>query len=270
MTKKKKEAVNPFQLYYEQKWCPLFGPLPEIEYYSNVQSKAIDIIWRVRYMWGVNEWGGIPYGLSSKNYTSRPEPQRIPGYPALLLTTIRAIFDSHGHTRQVTLMSHYDSLEYKVTEAIDCVRSTLWGDDFDDDIPDYAIIATFALAEAWDVLESVLEDGMSEDSPDILKTLLTATSLLMIAKEKKLEPDFQKQMKIREANMRFQDERRQNKQAIYDIWQMEANGIWNNNARLSKSAVARLIVKKFGRKYETKQLVASEQTIRKKIKKPTF
>jgi hypothetical protein len=268
---KKKKTISPFQLSYNQEWCPIFGPLPEIEYYSYLQGKCIDIIWEARYIWGVNEWGEVAYGSTNSHYSSRPEPQQIPDYPALLLKKVRSIFDSHSYTRQIALMGRHDNLEYKLTEAIDCVRNILWGDELDYDIiPDYAIVATFALAEAWGVLECVLEYGMTEDNPEVLNALLIAISLLMIAKEKKVEPDVERRRKILHAVMKGQEERQKDKRILWDRWQLEANKIWKINFQLSNSAVARLIRKKLSDKDETKHLVASQQTIRKRIKKPAL
>lgn len=253
------------KFYFPHGWCPLFGPLPEPERDSYLQQKCFEIIWDARQLWGLNRWG---YGMIIDEDIPRPEPEQVPHYDALSLSTARAIFDPHSSTTQHVLGPH-DTLMSKLHEAIDFIRCFHWGYKFDYDVPDYAVIAIFAIAEAWDILDYVYNYNAPEHDPDILVRLYIAISLMGAAHVKWYELETERKREIVFKSTIGQQEWLRSKQAIWDIWQKEADKIWEKNRRLKNSAVARIIINRLKMSRAPRHLIASEQTIRKRIKNPS-
>jgi hypothetical protein len=266
MKKTKKKIKDPFELCEQNEWCPLFGPLPKIEYYNHLQGLCIDIIEEARLMWGVDGWGAIAYGLKTKNYSPRPRYEDVPDYLALNLSTARIIFDDHESTRQHVL-GRFDTLDMKCPLAVELVHDFHDDDQFNPHIQGWCIIAMFALAEAWSVLESLLVYHIPENDPTILLDLLVAMRLLGIAKEEAHWPYLMERRKILEGARKGQAARGQVKEDRWTNWQQAANEIWKKNGKLSKRRVAILMLEKFQESDET-HLIAGVVTISKRIKKP--
>lgn len=261
-----KKIKDPFELAWQNEWCPLFGPLPKIEHNNHIQGLCIDTIEEARLMWGVDGWGAVAYGLKAKNNSPRPRYEDIPDYLALNLSTARAIFDDHESTRQ-NILRHSNTLDMKYQQAIDLLRDSHHDYQFNLDIEDWCIIAMLALTEAWWVLEELLVYHKPENDPTVLLDLLVARNLLGIAKEQAYLPYITERRKILEGAQKGQAARRQVKKDRWTRWQQAANEIWKNNSKLSKRRVTTLMLEKFHESGET-HLIAGVTTIGKKIRKP--
>lgn len=155
-------------------WCPLFGRLPTNDIPSSQVYQCIQIIIRARQLWK------IPLFQESQ-------------YPEDYLLTARTIFHCHDSTTQHAINGFYKRSDGKILEkhtldsnwefAVTFVRGIHRGYYFDNDIPDWAILAVFAIAEAWHVITDILLYGDSEDDPLITKPVQVALCLLIRASE---------------------------------------------------------------------------------------
>ena len=158
----------------EDSWCPLFGRLPTNDIPSSQVYKCVQIITKARQLWKI-------------------PPVEKSRYPKDYIMTARTILNSHYSTTLHVIDGFYKRSDGKILEkhtldsnwefAVRFVRWHHYSYYFDYDIPDWAILAIFAIAEAWHVIKDILINGDSEDDPLIMKTVQDALCLLIRASE---------------------------------------------------------------------------------------
>ena len=179
-------------------WCPLFSPLPNIHYNPGSSiNRCGEVILAARNIWEVDH-SRSSYNCArycEKNRDGfRPVPEELPEYSVSACLSActagmawKSLLQEYSYPRTNPLSFEEDRCVSNQSErfrwdmaAEDLRYSNVWGY-FDDAIPDFAIIAGFALCEAWGVLENVLSNGAPDADQGIMKDVKMAEDLLFLA-----------------------------------------------------------------------------------------
>lgn len=208
------------QHLFNNRWCPLFGGLPEIDDPpSSPAYRCIDIIKEARLLFGAVDI------FPGDNY---PAPERVEGLYALsdggiyllskpVLTSIRFIYfriweimfraqwisgkwneygqpkydnpycDDHNHLR---IAQDQVTASFLITESLETnsIDHTVMRKVFDAWGPGI-LFALYAICEAWQILRDLLIEGEEEEGTVVLKRLFIASAVMDRARteESKIE-----------------------------------------------------------------------------------
>ncbi len=253
-------------------WCPLFGSLPAIDYDPGMaDNECMETIITARAVWEVNPFRDFihrcPKYCESCGGVFQPVPADLPNYAVNACLSAKTILEAWSSLKQ---QYGYPSGDIRTFDDNKCIPngnewfrwdlavegmrgSSVWGY-FDDSIPDFAVIAGFALSESWGTLDLIFS-GESPNSTWVWKSIYFARALLRKAEDDRTVAE-------RAASKRF----RRNKFVMagkqkgksydrsYQKWSSTAKAIKIGNPEISIRELAIEVVKRLHPK-----LVASTQ-----------
>ncbi len=104
------------------------------------------------------------------------------GYSETYLRTARTIFKSYDSVFEHKLASDYDDFEYKAFGAVRFVRGAHFGMYFDQDMPDFLIMAILAISQAARALRDLFRDGDPPQDVLVMQSVQDAQQLLALAR----------------------------------------------------------------------------------------
>ncbi len=180
--------LDHYKELFENAWCPLFGKLP-LGFTTPDEKECIGLIYQARKLWE------LPAG-DPRTETSYPDIEEISDYPKDLVKSAREIFtkkssiEDHVLDQRKKLFwmpweSNIPTIFEEWEDAVNFVRNVAHHAPIKSEkMPDYAILAIFAIREAWDVFQSIAEDE-NATTEDILRNIKVARDLFEKAKELK-------------------------------------------------------------------------------------
>ncbi len=181
---------------FNSDWCPLLGRMPVANNMddSSCENLSVGIIYNARRLWGITpmrQYTSIDYRIESTD--DKPKEQHK--YPQWRLNAAQAIARTYPKVKnEADIVGYQDErplysntpLDENWKIAVEIVKKSLTVS-LNALIKDYHILSILAIAEAWDVLKSILYHNKSEDNKDIASQVRVETALLGKAKELFLE-----------------------------------------------------------------------------------
>ena len=165
-----------YEKLFNSDWCPLLGRMPDIGMVSqnSDESRSVEIIYNARELWGIKSTRR--YTLTDQLIESiNDETEEILSYPRWRLDAAQAIAHIHPKVKNEADIVSYDQdgrpiysqtqLDQNWKRAIEIVKESIPG--LNEQIKNNHIFAVLAIAEARDVLKSLLSDKEKKDTSDI-------------------------------------------------------------------------------------------------------
>ena len=177
---------------FNSDWCPLLGRMPEANNMddSSCENLSVGIISNARKLWGIKPMR-IYTPTDNINESTDDKPKELHKYPKLRLDAAHSIARTYPKVNNEAAIAGYQDgrpfytntpLDVNWERAVEIVKKSLTVR-LNEQIKDYHILSILAIAEAWDVLKSLLYHGKSEDNRNIVSQVRVPTALLGKAKE---------------------------------------------------------------------------------------